>query len=431
MSVDPRLHKLLGGDALAALRRRLRRHFETADAADPPTRLRLGALNAKEREALASWTGRPPRDAASMQIDLNEIDTRLRAAGLAGSLREALEHLDGPIVHTASVRAANAAAWSAVLASCSHAGLSAHLQSPVAQGVLKRLARQNPSVATQLLQRAALVLHRLPTQGMPRAQLAAETLGDAHALDNGQATATLVLAAWRQMERSSGDTNVDDSTQVPPAEPAAGGETPLLESTPDERVRDVWARAGVLVNELARPALLLNVPAEREQPAVCPPGEPAYLSLRRLLRTPVRWAVAGETVFICENPNLVAIAADRLGSRCRPLVCTDGMPATGQRVLLDQLRELGAQLRYHGDFDWPGLQIANHVLRSCGAQPWRFATADYEAAVAAAPLARHDLPDSLVTASWDPALAPSMRRHGRAIAEEALADSLLRDLEQG
>ncbi|MDP1693370.1 MAG: TIGR02679 family protein [Burkholderiaceae bacterium] len=186
----------------------------------------------------------------------------------------------------------------------------------------------------------------------------------------------------------------------------------------------------MLVNELARPALLLNLPVQADETPVCAPGEPAYLSLRRLLRTSPRWAVADQTVFVCENPNLVAIVADRLGGRCGPLVCTDGMPAAAQRTLLTQLAHAGAHLRYHGDFDWAGLQIANHVLRAWGAHPWRLGTLDYEAA-ASASHTRRDLAASRIVASWDAALAPAMQLHGRAIAEEAVAATLLGDLRQG
>ncbi len=195
-------------------------------------------------------------------------------------------------------------------------------------------------------------------------------------------------------------------------------------------MRDVWARAGVLVNELARPALLLNLPVADGMAPACQPGEPAYLSLRQLLRAPPAWAVSGRDVFVCENPNLVAIAADRLGRHCAPLVCTDGMPAAAQRTLLAQLVQAGARLRYHGDFDWAGIQIGNHVLQTWGAQCWRFAASDYEAAVTEAPQLRHTLTGAPVAACWDAALAAAMVRHGHAIAEEAVAAALLADLRQ-
>jgi uncharacterized protein (TIGR02679 family) len=430
--IDPRLHKLLGGDELAALRQRLRGHFERAVPGTPPSTLRLGSLNSIEREALALLTGRAPRDAKSMQIDVNLLDARLRDAGIAASLREALEQIDGPIVHLASARAATQASWSAVVAACAHPALAGCLQAPAALGLLKRLARQDIPAAGQLLEGASAVLRRLPAGGLARAQLAAETLGNAHALDNGQATATLVLAAWRQIERESGAGDPND----PPDDPAddRAGVAPearpeiTTNSASDERIRDVWARAGVLVNELARPALLLNLPVLTHETPVCTQGEPAYLSLRQLLRTPPKWAAVDQAVFVCENPNLIAIAADRLGVHCAPLVCTDGMPAAAQRTLLTQLAHAGARLRYHGDFDWPGIQIANHVMCSWGAAPWRFGALDYESAAISASHTRHYLAGSCIVASWDAALAPAMQRHGVAIAEEAVAASLLGDL---
>jgi uncharacterized protein (TIGR02679 family) len=160
-------------------------------------------------------------------------------------------------------------------------------------------------------------------------------------------------------------------------------------------------------------------------------GEPAYLSLRWLLRAAPAWPVDSRAVFVCENPNLVAIAAERLGTRCAPLVCTDGMPAAAQRTLLQQLVRSGARLRCHADFDWAGVRIANHLLRDAGATAWRMGAADYEAAASTAGAARHALAGAEAEAVWDAQLAPAMRRHGLAIAEEAVADSLLDDLSLG
>ncbi|MEO8937777.1 MAG: TIGR02679 family protein [Burkholderiaceae bacterium] len=413
------MHKLLGDDDLAALRRRLRRHFEATQPGTPPGILRLGALSRPEHEALSLLTGRPPRDAKSMQIDIASLDAALRGAGIAASLREALEQLEGPIVHLASARAVNQAGWSAVVAGCEHPALVDYLHASAAVGLLKRLARNDLAQAQRLLERAGAVLRRLPAGGMARAQLAAEVLGNAHALDSGQGTAALVLAAWRRFERSRpGANHAGESADKTP------------ERAPDERARDLWARAGVLVNALARPALFLNLPMQTSETTVGTAGEPNYLSLRRLLRTPPLWTVDQQVVFVCENPNLLAIAADHLGAHCAPLVCTDGMPAAAQRTLLSQLVKAGARLRYHGDFDWPGIQIANHVMRVWGAKPWRLSAVDYENAATSAPHTQRDLAGADVSASWDAALAPAMQRHGLAIAEEAVAASLLGDLRQ-
>jgi uncharacterized protein (TIGR02679 family) len=229
----------------------------------------------------------------------------------------------------------------------------------------------------------------------------------------------LVLTIWRQsIARVGGKDDVVDPTEDKDLE--------LVGSV--ERDRDVWARAGVLVNELARPVLFLNLPIRGTVTYYRPPGEPAYASLRSLLRSPQPWDVADRKVYVCENPNLVAIAADYWSADCAPLVCTDGMPAAAQRCLLSQLAKARAQLCYHGDFDWPGVRIGNHVMREHGAQSWRFDTGDYEAAAEGASDMGQTLTGKAVRAIWDDRLMAAMQRHRLSIAEEALAASLLKDL---
>jgi len=418
---DARLERLLGGRGLAALRQRLRRHFERQIEPDTGRILHLGGLEPAEREALALLTGRPVSTARSARIDLAAIDAAMQAAGLCESLREALERLDGPIENRTALRTAAKQAWAAMLQRTGRdPRLLAWLQTSAARALLKRLARRDAVLAEALLAQADAVMRRLPASGLPRAQLAAQVLGNAHALDAGQPVASLVLAALRR--GGAHHHGAVPGTDVPAAH---GGDEPADE----ERARSVWARAGVLVNELARPVLLLNLPVGGGP--LFEQGEPAYLSLRRLLRDPPRWAVQSRDIYVCENPNLLAIAADRLGACCAPFVCTDGMPAAAQRTLLDQLAGAGARLYYHGDFDWPGLRIANHVLRRWPARPWRMHARDYEAAVQAAPHRKRDLASSRIVASWDPQLASAMHRHGLAVAEEAVADSLIEDLRLG
>ena len=405
---DARLERLLGGPALAPLRLRLRRWFERHAQGAEPNSLFLAQLEVAEHEALALLTGTRSTATRSLRLDLAQLDARLQAVGIANSLRDALERLDGLITHRAAVRSAVQTAWSALIDRADRdTRLHAWLQTASAITLLKRLARQDVATAESLLSRASVVMLCLPAGGIPRAQLAAQTLGNAHALDASQPVATLVLAAWRHATADA---------QITEAEPT------------DERARDIWARAGVLVNELARPALLLNLPARDPSSGLWTPGEPTYMSLRQLLRAPLDWQVAQASVFVCENPNLLAIAADRLGVLCAPLVCTDGMPSAAQRTLLNQLAHAGARLHYHGDFDWPGIQIANHVLRTWPAQPWRLASSDYEAAAQTAPHVGRNLTDRGVAATWDSQLAPAMSHYGLAIAEEALADILIEDL---
>lgn len=414
---DQRLQRLLGGDKLAPLRRRLRRRFERTPMGKPVEQLRVAGLTADEHATLASLIGRPQRFSGSLSIDVGLVDAALREAGVAASLRDALERLDGPIADLAAARLRSQELWSSVIESSNHPDLAGLLRAPSNVGLLKRLARQDPAAAARLCRQAEAVLNRLPATGLARSQLAAEVLGDAHALDDGRPVATLVLAVLR---RPAPPEQNDDA-------PMAPGDDGYPQPTA-ERARDIWATAGILVNELARPALFLNLPVKgsdyRDR------GEPAYASLRSLLRSPSCWDVLGRDVQVCENPNLVAIAADRLGPRCAPLVCTDGMPAAAQRCLLSQLARAGARLRYHGDFDWPGVHIANHVMREHGARAWQFETVDYLAAIQAASARHRSLEGKPVEASWDKALTAAMQQHRTPIAEESVAAWLLRDLEQ-
>ncbi len=402
-----RLQRLLGAPELADVRRCLRRRFECMMPGENLLRLRLGGLEPAAYAALCQLTGRPSRYARSMTLDIGELDAQLRAGGLADSLRDALEQLEGPIAPKTSLRRALQARWSVLAAiEDGDARLLAWLRTPAALALLKRLGR-DPDHAAHLLASVDMVLRRLPANGLARSQLAAEALGDAHALDAGRPEATLVLAAWRHGETGAPGNAVDGQ----------------------ERARDAWARAGVLVNELARPALCLNLPATAGTTDTGKLGEPTWLSLRQLLRNPPTWRLAGCRVFVCENPNIVAIAADSLGATCAPLVCTDGMPAAAQRVLLDQLTAAGAHLHYHGDFDWPGIGIGNLVVGRWNAAPWRFGTADYLLAVGRCTAARqHKLDAATVEASWDPELGSAMRERGLAIAEEAVVQALLGDL---
>jgi uncharacterized protein (TIGR02679 family) len=416
------LQRRLGGAELGELRRRMRNHFERYGDDPEKSVLHLTRLTPLEYEAVALLVGLPARASQSVRIEIARLDAALSHAGIASSLRDALEMIDGPLVHLAAVKAETQARWAAVLAAGSaHPILQVWLGREGAVGALKRLARRDPETAKRLLGQATAVLRELPANGLTRAQLAAKTLGDAHALDGGQPAATLVLAALRHHEK---DANPPEGVLADDA--AEDSET----GRPPERVRDIWARAGVLVNELARPALFLNLPVHPSSRSPGVRGEPEYLSLRRLLRTRFEWAVEKKRVYVCENPNIVSIAADMLGPACPPLVCTDGMPAAAQRVLLMQLMDAGAELRYHGDFDWAGIHIANYVMLSFCARPWRFGGDDYVKALTSIPGKDRDLVGDGVPASWDPSLLESMRTHGLAVDEEAVAPLLIGDLAQ-
>lgn len=391
--VPARLESLLGGSSLASLRRRLRKRFERGAASDGFV---LDRLSADERLALEQLLGRRGRSASSMSLSLAEMDHALARAGLAESLRRALEQLDGPIRDVAAERLVARAGWEEALARAADPRLAGFLAAPQGRGLLKSVAGGDPAVGAGLVDDVHRVLALLPADGMPLARLAAQALGDAHALDEGRPVATLVIACLR-----------------------ATGET---------RQRETWSRMGVLAGELASPVLTFNLRADPGAPlgrvllGATQMGQPLHLSMRLLAGAGPDWRLQGSRVFVCENPTVIAMAADRLGRDCAPMVCTDGMPSGAQRTLLSQLSACGARLLYHGDFDWPGLRIANHVIRTFGAAPWRFGAEQYR------PEGGFPLTGDPVEALWDPRLTLAMSASGLGLHEEAVIEELLQDL---
>lgn len=404
MAVDiDRLQRLLGGPELIALRRRLRARFEKGTSLEEFT---LVGLAAPERRALAGLLGRPGGGTTgSMRLRLSEIDAALLHAGVASTLREALEALDGPIHDLKAARLAREEAWTVLLESVQHPRLKALIDDPAGGSLLKRFAGSDPRLAAQLLESVGRVITRLPERGRPLAHLAAAELGDAHALDSGRPVATLVLRAFG-LEQTAVD---------------------------GERARDQWARLGITASELAAPVLCLNLPATGNAAAAniaragAASGEPVHITLRMLLRDPPAWEVSGRRVYVCENPSILSMAADRLGADCAPLICTNGMPAAAQQTLLRQLVACGANLVYHGDFDWPGVRIGNFVMRELQASAWRFSAQDYEAACTFGPAGT--LPENARTeAIWDARLSGEMSARRKAIHEEAVGETLIEDL---
>lgn len=126
---DPRLIRRLGGAELAELRRRMRRHFERYGRDPEKSGFHLTNLSAVEYEALALLIGLPPRSTRSVRINIARFDAALQEAGIANSLQEALETLDGPIVNRAEAKAELQSRWTSVTDSHGlHPSLHAWLQ---------------------------------------------------------------------------------------------------------------------------------------------------------------------------------------------------------------------------------------------------------------------------------------------------------------
>lgn len=406
---DGRLRRLLGGDDVAWLVRRARDRLEAGRPLTGP--VTLSGASAAQRQAVSRLTGRAARPGASLSVSLDAVDALLRSSGAApGGLAEAVSVLTGPVRDLPSERSALASAWASAFASLdaavsARAGLAAWREWLDATGVVRRLA-PSPAEAEPLLSSVAAVLRRLPSSGVPVGRLAAECCGDAHALDDGRPAGTLALSAARAL---------------------AG--LPFASSPGADSRRSAWAAVGVHLDELSSLALCLGLPGDSSPlgavlGACRDAGQPVPLTLRQLRCHSGSLPVRG-LVRICENPVVVAAAADELGPSCGPLVCVGGQPSAAAWALLDLLAAGGAAFAYHGDFDWGGVRIAEAVRRRFPWSPWHYDRAAYETALAAGggPLAGKP-----AVTPWDPDLAAAMEARGRRAEEELTLDTLLSDL---
>jgi uncharacterized protein (TIGR02679 family) len=406
-----RLRRMLGGPDTAWLLGRARHRLERG--APVTGTVTLAGATQGQRRAIELLLGRRAGAGASLSVSLDELDRVLRDSGACpGGLATAVELLDGPVRDLTRENAEATAAWRAACARLDAAvsgrpeltDWRAWLDST---GMVRRLTT-GPGEAKTVLDRLAIILDRLPSPGVPLGQLAAESCGDAHALDEGSALATLALSAAR----------------------ALGGLPHHAAGTAESR-RAAWASVGVHLDELSSLVLCLGLPGDGDTPlgrvlgTAREVGEPVALTLRQLRRHPGAMTFNG-LVRICENPVVIAAAADALGDRCPPLVCVGGRPSTAAWRLLELLAEGGAEFAYHGDFDWGGIGIAATVHDRIGWRPWRYDTAAYLTAASTTPLTGRPCPTP-----WEPALAAVMTERAVRVEEELVLADLITDLATG
>ncbi|MFD3683868.1 TIGR02679 family protein [Nocardiopsis sp. NPDC058631] len=405
----PRLRRLLGGPGTARLLARLRRRME--DGTPLTGTLTLSRVGEGERAAVESLLGRRPGTGTSLSVPLDTLDTVLRSSAASpDGLAAAVILLTGPVRSRREADDERERAWAAALAPleqvCETNGALARWCARVrSDGRIRRLTADNDDAA-RLVRTVARAVAALPAEGVALSEFAARTLGDAHALDDDRPATGLVLGAARALTD----------------QPEGGGAAWR---------RRVWAAVGVLKDELSSTVLALNLPGDpatatgRALAALGEAGQPAVLTLRQLAGEPAHTRWSGTTVSVCENPAVVAAAADRLGERCAPLVCLQGQPSAAALALLRQAVGGGARLRVHGDFDWGGVRIATGLARHVAWQPWRFGAADYRAAVSGR---GRPLTGTPAPTGWDPGLAGLMEQHGRRVEEETVVGELLADL---
>jgi uncharacterized protein (TIGR02679 family) len=409
---EVRLRRLLGGEHTAWLLDRVRRRL--AQGKPLTGTIILTTASRDQRRAVERLLGRRAGTGTSLTVSLDEVDAVLRASGAApGGLAAAAQVLLGAVPDRAAEAAAEAAAWSAACAPLDALVERRPELGPWrawldGTGMLRRVVG-TPANATMLVESLVRVLDALPAKGVALGRLAAETTGDAHALDDGRPLSTLSLGAVRVL----------------------AGASPAGDGSAFER-RAAWAAVGVHRDELSSTVLCVGLPGGsattvgRTVALARKAGEPCVLTLRQLGRDRPDLGVGAGLVRVCENPIVLACAADELGAECPPLVCLSGHPSAAALRVLELLVADGADLAYHGDFDWGGIRIANALRERFAWQPWRFDAPSYQRALAS--ITGGALTGRPVDAAWDPDLRPVIEQSGIHVQEELVLPELIIDL---
>jgi len=369
----------------------------------------LNQLDRSERHALGGLLGKVLTSDAC-RVDLSLLEERLLSRSDEG-LAQAVERVLGRSLVDRPAQRQARGEWREAPFEVARVWLDQHpaLDQSWIQTWLAALRRDgalmrdsDPSgLLLQALSVLAVCVDDPVPPGKARTELAAGTAHDAHALDDDGRLSQLVLRALAA--------RVDRPT------PATAAER-----------RDIWESVGVATDSVSTTCLTRGLgvleswsAAPRYQQAA-ESGDPIHVTwwdLRRgLAMTP------GQEVFVCENPRVLEAIAER-GLDGIAIVCTSGRSTLVVLEVLRRLAESGAHIRYHGDFDWPGIGMVNQLVAMFGAQPWRMSADDYLDSPARLPLVGAE-----IAPAWDAELGAAMRHRGLAVHEEAVLGGLLDSL---
>ncbi|GII31838.1 TIGR02679 family protein [Planotetraspora mira] len=396
------------GPGFARLIFKARRSLESTGG-DLAANVGIPAPTDAERKAIGGLLGRHiPSGVKQTTVKLAELDVALRARSGAG-LVDLLEKLGPELRNRPQALEQERRAKADLLAVAQASPLygSAEwfrdwVERLARDGTFTKLTREPARFA-----QAVRVLERIDGNLVPLPKLAGLATEHSHALDHPRPLSGLVLAA------------LAIRAGVPKPKGA-------------EERRELWDRFNVIVDDLASRVLVLNLAARGAGlgewlSGAASFGTPFQVTLHQLVTHALH--LDHPIVYVCENPAVLREAAEVLGPRALPLICAEGRPSTAFHRLAWKITDSGGELRYHGDFDWPGVEMAGAVISRHGAMPWRLAADDYLQAVG------RESGDLILDGDerptpWDVELGQVMARVRRPIYEETVADLLLSDLDR-
>jgi uncharacterized protein (TIGR02679 family) len=417
-SIPAETRAWLAGPGLQRLWEALRKRLES-NGLKATGSLKPAGLNADERTAVSQLLGKA-FTGTSVTVRLDELDARLRASAAQAGLVTTVQVLGPPLTDRRAARedaqAQREHVWSSLSAALNASSLADEAWVHQWYDGLRRAGMPKgvtPEAAVhgfhQALRVLVLLLGPEKTTARGRGEIATEATGSAHGLDDGT---WLARSVQRGIALAHG-------AEFP--ENAAGR-------------RALWRLAGVTPDEVSSTVLAYGLRPtgsswrERALRDRTDHHAETHLTLRDLHALDLTMP-PGTLVRICENPRVLEAAAD---AACgQPLVCTSGSASTAVLTLLDALAATDCRFVYHGDFDWPGIALANRIMRRYDAAPWRLHAEDYERLAArtqARGIPQLPLSGTSVEADWDADLAPAMEALSIALHEEATLDLLVDDL---
>ena len=267
---------------------------------------------------------------------------------LGADLATLLTTADGPLRNRPLERAATvqAAEDERVQAATALADAGVPDESAAAWLARRGLPRAGSGQLLELAERCGTVWRKLPAGStVLLTVLAADALGDPHALDRGSALAAGLL---RLLGYEMPDTA--------------------------ESWRTSWDEVGVVCDPVSSRVLVLNLPLDGDAAAcrltAAAEAEPVWLTWRSLSG---QFHCAEPDVFVCENPSVLIAAADRLGRHSLPLVCLNGRPSAAAQRLLASLADNGTALHIRADNDTAGRDIVSRLQAAIpGTHLWRY-----------------------------------------------------------
>lgn len=388
-----------------------REYARRLNRGDQPETLTLNNLGNDEQQALADLLGMDRLPGQTMRLSVKKLCKACHVDN-TDPFYELAEQLAGPIVNRKTEREqqqrVKTELWQwltenlATLPYTNSAQIDLWIEEQRSKGISYQRRHEYKIRYKQML----AVLKRLPANGVSLPILAADLLGDPHALDANTALGRLCIDAYCALNE-------------------------LPRDNYSYRLRQQWEWAGVALDGVSSTVLVLglrNSTADNHSEWLqysADQQEPVVLTYRQICKWPALALAIGQHAVVLENPSLIEAAAD--AEFCNvPVICSAGQPTLAVQTLVRQLQTSGGTVLQHADFDASGLHITRWFQQHTGTTPWKMNNRHYLDAIQnlespSLPLEKKTLP----VTPWDPALSQSMQRYGIYISEEQVREDLL------